>query len=172
MRESSRVALFDVPAEVVSVFRQFRTAEFTTIGKDGTPATWPTTVVYHPDRCGFVTTTSIGLPQKAVNIRRNPRVALLFSEPRASSLQNPPAVLVQGEARADEELTSIDGVEDVWEKVYRFQRSAKQISLGPLMKRLMGWYYIRIAIHVAPTRMLWWPKADFTTPPLEVLRVG
>ena len=166
------MALFEVPTEVVSVFEQFRTAEFTTIGKDGTPATWPITAVYYPDRCEFLATTSVGFPQKAVNIRRNPRVSLLFSEPRASKLHNPAAVLVQGEARADEAITSLDGIEDLWAKIYRFQPSAKQMSWGPLMKRLMDWYYIRIPLHVVPTRIVWWPQGDFSQQPAEVPHVG
>ena len=84
-----QMALFDVPTEVVSVFEQFRTAEFTTIGKDGTPATWPITAVYYPDRCEFLAATSVGLPQKAVNIRRNPRVSLLFLSPAHRSFTTP-----------------------------------------------------------------------------------
>ena len=166
------MALFDVPAEVVSVFHQFRTAEFTTIGKDGTPATWPLTAVYQPDRCEFLTATSIGLSQKAVNIRRNPHVSLLFSEPRGTGLDDPPAVLVQGNASADEILTTLDGLEDVWAKIYRFQPSAKMVSWGPVNRLVMDWYYIRIPIRIVPTRILWWPQGDFTAQPVEAPHVG
>ena len=166
------MATFDVPAEVTAVFHEFRTAEFTTIGKDGTPATWPLTAVYYPDRGEFLAATSIGLSQKAVNIGRNPRVSLLFSEPRASKLPNPPAVLVQGDAVA-EEITTLDGIEDLWEKIYRFQPAAKWASRGPLMKWLMGkWYHVRIPLRIVPSRILWWPDADFSKDPLEVSRVG
>ena len=38
-------------------------------------------------------TTSIGLPQKAFNIRRNPQVSLSFSEPTGSGVAKPGAVL-------------------------------------------------------------------------------
>lgn len=166
------MALFDVPDELVDVFHHFRTAEFTTIGRDGTPATWPITVVYHPDRCEFLGATSIGLSQKAVNIRRNPHVSLLFSEPRASGLPNPPAVLVQGDAVA-EEVTTLDGIEDVWAKIYRFQPAAKWTTWGPVAKQLVGkWYYVRIPLRIRTTRMLWWPGGDFTAEPVEVPRVG
>jgi nitroimidazol reductase NimA-like FMN-containing flavoprotein (pyridoxamine 5'-phosphate oxidase superfamily) len=166
------MAHFEVPADVEAVFREFRTTEFTTIGKDGTPATWPITAVYYPDRCEFLAATSIGLSQKAANIRRNPRVSLLFSEPRASKLTNPPAVLVQGDAVAGA-ITTLDGIEDVWEKIYRFQPSGKWTSWGPLMKQLMGkWYFVRIPLRIIPTRILWWPDADFSEDPLEVPHVG
>lgn len=166
------MARFDIPEQVAAVFREFRTTEFTTIGRDGTPATWPITAAYNPDQCEFLAATSIGLSQKAVNIRRNSRVSLLFSEPRASKLSDPPAVLVQGDAVA-EDITTLDGLEDLWEKIYRFQPSAKWVTWGPLMKQLMGrWYYVRIPLRITPTRILWWPEADFSRDPLVVPRVG
>ena len=98
---------FDVPAEVAAVFREFRTTELTTVGKDGTPATWPITAVYHPDSGEFLAATSIGLSQKAANIDRNPRVSLLFSEPRASKLPHPPAGLRYGCVWANEDVSAV-----------------------------------------------------------------
>lgn len=166
------MARFDIPEPVEAVFREFRTTEFTTVGRDGTPATWPITAAYNPDHCEFLAATSIGLSQKAVNIRRNSRVSLLFSEPRASTLSDPPAVLVQGDAIA-EDITTLDGLEDLWDKIYRFQPSAKWATWGPLMKQLMGkWYYVRIPLRITPARILWWPGADFSRDPLEVPHVG
>ena len=163
---------FDVPAEVAAVFREFRTTELTTVGKDGTPATWPITAVYHPDSGEFLAATSIGLSQKAANIDRNPRVSLLFSEPRASKLPHPPAVLVQGDALT-EAITTLDGIEDLWEKIYRFQPAAKWTTWGPLMKWMTGkWYYVRIPLRIVPSRILWWPDADLSKDPLEVAHVG
>ena len=49
-------------------------------------------------------TTSIGLPNKAFNARRDGRISLLFSDQTASGLQDPPAVLVQGDAEVPEEI--------------------------------------------------------------------
>ncbi len=166
------MARFAVPDEVVEVFHHFRTAELTTIGRHGTPATWPITTVYHPDRGEFLGATSIGLSQKAVNIARNPHVSLLFSEPRASRVRNPPAVLVQGDAVA-EEVTTLEGIEDVWAKIYRFQPAARWTTWGPVMRQLVGkWYYVRIPLRISPIRILYWPAADFVETPVEVPRVG
>jgi hypothetical protein len=96
--------------EVLAVFREFRTCEFATIGRDGTPVAWPTSARYLPEQGQFLLTTSIVYPQKVFNIRRNPHVSLLFSNPMASGLVNPPAVLVQGNAAApDEIITSVAG---------------------------------------------------------------
>lgn len=161
-----------VPDEIASVFHEFRTAEFATIAKDGTPITWPITVVFRPDSGTFVGATSIGLPQKAYNIRRNPKVSLLYSEPHASGLTNPPAVLVQGDAQAPDNITSAEGIEDVWAKIYRFQPPAKMMSAGPLMHYLMDWYYMRIMLVIVPKRIVWWPNRDFSQKPQEVQHVG
>ena len=81
-----------IPEEVEAVFREFRTCEFSTLAADGTPITWPMLPFWRAETGQFMTTTSIGLPDKAFNIRRNPRVALLFSDPTGSGLFDPPAV--------------------------------------------------------------------------------
>ena len=70
-----------IPVTVEAVFREFRTCEFSTLAADGTPITWPMLPFWRPDTGQFMTTTSIGLPDKALNIGRNPRVSLLFSDP-------------------------------------------------------------------------------------------
>ena len=50
--------------------------------------------------------TSIGLPQKAFNVRRNPKVSMLFSEPTGSGVAEPGAVLIQGDATAEDRIVS------------------------------------------------------------------
>lgn len=158
----------NIPPEVAAVFENFRTAEFTTIAKDGTPITWPVTVVYEADRGEFLAATSIGLPNKVFNIRRNPKVALLFSEPKASGLAGAPAVLVQGQAMAPDTVTTLDGIESVWEKIYRFQPPAKITSGSPLSRYLMDWYYMRVPIRIVPRQIHWWAAGDFAKLPQAV----
>ncbi len=110
------------PREVEAVFLEFRTCEMSTLARDGTPITWPTMPFWYPDEGRFLITTSIGLPHKAFNVRRNPRVSLLFSDPTASGLTNPPAVLVQGDAVSPDEVeTSLLGFEDELRQVLRRQ---------------------------------------------------
>lgn len=162
----------NIPTEVEAVFENFRTAEFTTIAKDGTPITWPVTVVYEAERGEFLTATSIGLPNKAFNIRRNSRVTLLFSEPKASGLRSAPAVLVQGEAAVSEGVTTLAGIESVWEKIYRFQPPAKITSGTFLSRYLMDWYYMRLSIRIVPKRICWWAAGDFSKAPQEVAYVA
>jgi hypothetical protein len=157
-----------LPQEVEAVFRQFRTCEFSTLARDGTPITWPLITLWRPEERLFVLTTSIGMPQKAFNIRRDPRVSLLFGDPTASGLRRPPAVLVQGEAEAPDEIrTSPNYLREYWTRIFEVQPAGKVYGSNPLMRYLMDWYYMRIYIHVRPRRILFWPGGDFTRAPLE-----
>ena len=165
-QSSERIHL---PSEVEAVFFEFRTCEMSTLARDGAPITWPTLPFWYPDEGRFLITTSIGLPHKAFNVRRNPRVSLLFSDPTASDLQNPPAVLVQGDAVSpDEVVTSPQGFEDELRQVLRRQPAGGFYSSNPITRYLFDWYYMRLMIHVTPRRILWWPRGDFGRTPLEV----
>jgi nitroimidazol reductase NimA-like FMN-containing flavoprotein (pyridoxamine 5'-phosphate oxidase superfamily) len=93
-----------LPEQVVEVLTRFHTCELATLAKDGTPIVWPTAALYLPDRGQILITTSIGLPQKAFNVRRDPRVSLLFSDPTGCGLDRPAAVLGQGDARVTDDI--------------------------------------------------------------------
>lgn len=155
-----------LPAQVESVLREFRVCEFSTISKDGTPITWPLVTRYDREGSRFILTTSIGFPQKAFNVRQNPHVSMLFSDPTGSGLENPPAVLVQGNASAPQEVVvAVDGLEYYWrESIFRRQPATSMISNNPLMRYFMDWYYMRIVITVIPISIFWWPEGDFTQP--------
>jgi Pyridoxamine 5'-phosphate oxidase len=158
-----------LPPEVQDVFEQFRTCELSTLARDGTPITWPTLPFWYSDEKRFTITTSIALARKALNVRRNPRVSLLFSDPTASGLENPPAVLVQGDAEAPDEIeTSVAGFAEELRKVYRWQPASRAYGSNPLTRRFMDWYFMRLMIHVTPRRILWWPGADFWREPCEL----
>ncbi len=166
----------DVPAQVQAVFREFRTCELSTLAKDGTPVTWPTEPFYQRQNGRFIISASIGLAQKVYNIRRNPRVALLFSNATGSGLADPPAVLVQGDARApDEIITAFTGeLAEAGRAAFQRQPAAELYSSNPLMRYLFDWYYMRLIITVTPRRILWWDHADFGRAPhtVEVSHVG
>jgi hypothetical protein len=162
-----------LPPEVEAVFREFRTCEMSTLARDGTPITWPTLFFWYPDEGRFLITTSIGLPHKAFNVRRDPRVSLLFSDPTASGLADPPVVLVQGDAEASDRVeTSVEGFEDELREVFARQPASGFYSGNPLTRYLFDWYYMRVLIYVTPRRIRWWSGGDYGRAPLEVSRVG
>lgn len=153
----------DLPPEVLSVIDAFRTCEFTTLARDGTPITWPTVPFYHAGRGIFIITTSIALAQKALNARRNPHVALLFSDPTASGLVRPPAVLIQGDAVAPDriETTITPDVAAGIGRLFRRQPAGAFYSANALTRAIFDWYYMRLRIEVTPRRVCWWPEGDF-----------
>jgi Pyridoxamine 5'-phosphate oxidase len=158
-----------VPPEVEAVFRQVRTCEFTTLAKDGTPITWPTVALYQPTRARFVITTSIGLPQKAYNLRRTPRVAMLYSDATGSGLAAPPAVLVQGDAACpDQVVTQSDELDALGRLVMVRQPVSARYSANPLARWLSDWYLMRLLIYVTPRRIRWWPHGDVSQPAAEL----
>jgi hypothetical protein len=158
-----------LPREVEVVFEEFRTCELSTLARDGTPITWPTLPFWRSDEKRFLITTSIALAQKALNVRRNPRVSLLFSDPTASGLDAPPAVLVQGDAEAPEKIeTSVAGFEEELRRVYRRQPVSRMYGSNPLTRRFMDWYFMRLSIYVTPRRILWWSGGDFWREPYEL----
>lgn len=158
-----------LPPEVEAVFRNFRTCEFTTLAKDGTPITWPTLPFWDAAHGRFLVTTSIAFPQKAFNVRRNPRVSLLFSDPTGSGLSGAPAVLIQGDATApDQIVTEVEGSEAELKMVFQRQPSSGMYSSNALIRRIMDWYYMRLLIYVTPRRIQWWPAGDFMAEPRVV----
>ena len=168
MPRSSRVVA-GLPPEVEDVFEEFRTCELSTLARDGTPITWPTLPFWRSGEKRFMITTSIALAQKTFNVRRNPHVSLLFSDPTASGLDTPPAVLVQGNAEAPDEIeTSVVGFEEELRKVSPRQPASRLYGNDPLTRRLMDWYFMRLMIYVTPRRILWWPGGDFWREPLEL----
>jgi len=167
---------FTIPGEVASVFANFRTCEFSTLAKDGTPLTWPLVALYQPDSGHFQLTTSIGFPSKAHNIRRNPRVSMLFSDPTGSGVESPPAVLVQGMATVSERLAAgVEGLADYWrDVVFSRQPGSAIFSNNPFTRFWMDWYYIRWVITVRPVTIRWWRGGDLSQPAqaVEVGHVG
>jgi hypothetical protein len=157
------------PPEVEAVFHNFRTCEFSTLARDGAPQTWPTLPFHQHEDGRFLVTTSVGLPQKAYNVRRDGRVSLLFSDATASGLSDPPTVLVQGDGICPETVTTdLTGFEDALAQTFRRQPASAIYSSNPVMRHYMDWYYMRLTIYVTPRRILYWPAGDLSDAPREV----
>lgn len=154
-----------LPSEVTAVLRNFLTAELTTVSRSGHPITWPVLPSLEEGSFRISIVTSIGLPQKALNIRRDPRVSLLYSDSTGSGLTGPPLVRVEGRATApDVVLTSIGQIEDqaiagAFERdaieLLRRQPAVGIYTSNSLVKKLMDWYFLRLLIVVKPTRVSW-----------------
>lgn len=152
------------------IIREYRTCEFTTLSREGLPQTWPVIPLLLEDG-RFLIATSIGLPQKALNIRRNPRVSLLFSEPTGSGISQPGAVLIQGDASAEDRIvTDIASEHDLaaLAEIAFTRQPAGSFMLSWLGRRLFPYYFMRILIRATPRRAYFWPTRDFSTVPHQI----
>ncbi|MEY2533481.1 MAG: hypothetical protein QOF29_1391 [bacterium] len=152
------------PPELTQAAERFLTTEFVTIDGAGRPIVWPVTPYFHPDDDCIDVTTGVGYPKKADDAARNPRVALLFSDPTGSGLENPPTVLVQGTVRVDDEDLAANSRRFEREFAEKLPALAELAPRDPL-KRLFSWYYHRIYLHVRPERVYVWPGGDLEAEP-------
>jgi hypothetical protein len=153
-----------LPREIQEVFHRFITTEFTTVDGRGQPITWPLTPYYRPgDPCVDVT-TGLGYPKKAKEARANPRVAMLYSDPTGSGLDNPPQVLVQGTAVVDDRDLTANRERYRRELVEKLPAAASQMP-SRAFDRLLTWYLTRIYLHVRPERIYVWHDGEVTAEP-------
>ena len=82
----------------------YLTCEFATFSKDGTPIAWPVSALYQPESTTLLVSTTIGFPQKAINVRRDPRVSALYSDPTGSGSDDGVQVLLQGTAVCTDQI--------------------------------------------------------------------
>jgi hypothetical protein len=149
-----------LPAEIRRVFDAFQTTEYTTVDPRGQPITWPVIPYHHVEEGCIDVSTGIGYPKKARDAEREPRVALLFSDPTGSGLERPPMVLVQGTAIVDDR--DIDANRARYERESVAKLPGAQAPHPPrlLRRRRFLSYLARIYVHVRPERVYVWPDGD------------
>lgn len=149
----------------LDVLDAYRTCEFVTLGRDGTPSAWPT-AVRRQENGTLLLSTSLAFAQKALNVRRDGRVALLFSDPTGSGLEHAPQIFVGGRAVCpDVVMTGPEGAEDYWRMLFERQPHSRAYLSAP-MRPLMDWYYLRLLITVTPEQVVVrGPSAEPAPPP-------
>jgi hypothetical protein len=84
------------PEELLPLFEQAITVEYASLTRAGAPVTYPVTPYVGEDGLTLDVSTGLTYSAKAERARRNPKVALLYSDPLGSGLDAAPVVLVQG----------------------------------------------------------------------------
>jgi hypothetical protein len=153
-----------LPPELAQAAERYLTCELVTIDTAGRPIVWPVTPYFRAEEGCIDVTTGVGYPKKADDAARNPRVALVFSDPTGRGVADPPIVLVQGIARVDD--ADLDANRERYEREMAQKLPALHAlaPAGPL-KRFFSWYYDRIYLHVRPERVFVWPKGDVEDEP-------
>jgi hypothetical protein len=156
-----------LPQEVRAAFERFITCEYTTIDAGQQPIVWPVTPYYSQGAPTIDVTTGLGYPKKAEDARRNPRVALLFSDPTGAGIESGLQVLVQGAAHVDDHDLAANR-DRYWRESWEKLPGIRNMHPPRLLRGLFNWYYARIYVKVRPERVFIWPTGDPETPP-EVL---
>ena len=153
-----------LPQEVRDVFGSFLTTEFVTVDSGQQPIVWPVTPYYGDGEQTIDVTTGVGYPKKAEDARRNPRVALLFSDPTGSGIDSGIQVLVQGSAEIDDA--------DLGANRERYRREAleklpatKDMLPPKFLEGLFSWYFERLYVKARPERVFVWAAGDIAQEP-------
>ncbi len=151
--------MIQVPHWVRETFDNYLVCEFTTIsGKR--PVTLPLLPFYIPETGNLVVTSSILFSKKVENIKENPKVSLLFSNPEGTRVGKH-VVLVQGIAS-----THDSDLDHGWEIFLPYWRKKEPYIDAFLADReKFGWFWKRIAINVAPTKITAWKDGEVDKPP-------
>ncbi|HEY1331840.1 MAG TPA: hemerythrin [Actinomycetota bacterium] len=171
------------PQELLPVFDRTLTCEFASISRTGRPITWPLTPFPSEDGEAIEVSTGLTYPSKAERARRNPKVAILFSDDVGSGLDRPPMVLVQGLASVRD--ADLQANTDLYVQRTIAKLPEAWSGVSGLAQRRRGWYWIRIWVRVTPLRIQWWPQgrtdeaphswrapAGTTAPPSDPAPVG
>src|SRR5215208_251817 len=147
-RAINRPVTASLPQEVREAFGKFVTCEYVTIDSRQQPIVWPVTPYYEN-----------GAP--CLDAKRNPQVALLFSDPTGSGIDSGINVLVQGTADIDDR-DLVANRERYWRESGEKLPATKEMHPPKLMRGLFNWYYTRVYVHVRPERVFVWPNGDDT----------
>lgn len=147
----------NLPEEVVPLLMDSLVCEYASIKRDGTPITSPLIPNPGKDGCTIDINTGLTYPWKAERARHNPKVCLLYSEPKGWIGKSPAVVLVYGQATVRD--ADLQGNTDRYVKAVRSYSSL----FGRLPVSILRWmngYIARIWISITPLKILWWPGGD------------
>lgn len=150
------------------ILSSYRVAEFATLTRDGSPVCWPLAPDFERGRLLF--STGYVYPAKARNAQRNPRVAVLYSDPTATGRSdNDPLLLVQGLAEVfDQDLQQ--NTERYVDQLLRKGPLPFRLMLGtPGLRQLLVGYLARIWIEVLPQKEYDWRRGQM---PPESIRTA
>ena len=168
----------NVPKWIDDVLHNWKLCEFTSVSKDS-PVSYPVGPFFYEKEQGrIIVATAVAYGKKVENLKKNPRVSMLFSNPTGCRLDYTPVVLVQGTAKVDDRdfVANFRFLEKFIPEFVRKQPSGAGI-VGPgirawFMRKLFEWYLYRIIIEVTPETILAWKNGDLDSDPERVEVTG
>ncbi len=153
------------PEELLPLFERALTVEYASLTRAGAPVTYPLTPYVGDDATTLDVSTGLTYPAKAERARRNPKVALLYSDPLGSGLEEAPVALVQGLATVRD--ADLQANTDRYVRLSMAKLPAVYEGQPRFVLRSLNWYFARLWVEVTPTRILWWPAGRLDEPPRE-----
>ena len=132
--------------------------ELTVVRQDGRPITYPLIPLWDGERVYL--TSSVLFSRKLDHIKRNPQVALSLTDPVAMD-GAPGRATLQGTARVVDE-----DPHGGWERLLPIWERKEPAIVAFLKARVaLPLFFERALIEITPTRVLYWPAGQATTPP-------
>jgi hypothetical protein len=155
----------DVQLARLDQIAAYRVAEFVTLARDGSPVGWPLNPELEGDRLVF--STGYVYPGKARNAQRDPRVAVLYSDPTASGrTHEDPLILVQGRCKVFDEDLQANTDRYVAQHLRTGSPLAPMLRI-PILRQLLVGYLTRIWMEVILEREVSWPRTG--VPPASLV---
>ncbi|WP_432934234.1 hypothetical protein ACQPZZ_20190 [Microbispora sp. CA-135349] len=152
------------PREAAEIFDRAMVCAYASLTRDGRPVTWPVTPYVG---AGGTLDVSTGLtyPDKAERARRDPRVALLYSEGTGPDRAHPPAPVVLVQGRATVRDADLQANTDRYVRESLAKTGAGFAAMPWFLVKRLGWYFARVWVEVTPERIVWWPEGDLSRAP-------
>lgn len=150
------------PTHLLPVFEKFITCEYASLTSAGDPIVLPVAPYVGSDGT-LDFSTGLTYPTKAERARRNPSVALLYSDAKGSGVEDAPVVLVLGKAAVRDRDLQANTDRYLRESMRKYAAALK--GSPSFLLNTMGYYFVRIWIEVTPVRILWWPSGQTDNPP-------
>ena len=140
-------------------------------GQGWHPIAWPVCARLLEDG-RLLLTTSIGLPQKAFNIRRDPRVSMFFSlSPKPAASRRLAQCSFKAKATAEDRIvTDMASLPELRAYFIEniFASPAARAADELVARTLADGLVLYAPIYVTPTRIRHWPTCDFSAAPREI----
>ena len=147
--------------QLVETLENALICEFTVISPTGRPITHPLLPLYDPEESRLYVTSSVLFSKKLEYVKKNPKVAALFSNRQGIRVSPYRIVLVKGNAKVGE----VD-VHHGWEKLLPLWRKKEPyIDNFVKMRYALPLFWERSIIEINPTKLYLWPNGDTETPP-------
>jgi nitroimidazol reductase NimA-like FMN-containing flavoprotein (pyridoxamine 5'-phosphate oxidase superfamily) len=154
-------SLRELPRQVTEVFENALVCEFTVVSPAGRPVVHPLLPLYDSEEGRLYVTSSVLFSKKLEHIKKNPKVAALFSNREGLRTSPYRVVLVQGEAKLGEE-----DVHHGWERLLPLWRKKEPyIDSYIKMRYALPLFWERSIVEIEPAKVYFWAGGDVSSEP-------